>query len=326
MFEALLSSGMGEVKEYPDSGPGIKTLKFGDENLGYFGEVGSSELFSLAELRRQTDFWAGTDRGNQNINWVKLFSKGKVLYIPTTAVATSVSWSQLYAKGLIYGVDGPGAVPDSPAVNQLVYINKDQYSFKVRCLKTQIDDPANQGGFETIANSSANLKDAEWGSIISALISPRQSGYTGPNWNLYPANGWFMYDTSMAISQNTRAAATSQNLGMNNLQVGLITKTLAGYLWFPVLELTPADTPVYLPVKDPVGVSQGRSLPLIVTDTTYEDSLIAYREFSAGVQMGRAIVTGDAEYSDPYYRIDTSTVKMANAAGTPIVIQSVTYE
>lgn len=325
MFELLLSSGMGVVKTYPDSGPGTKELRYGTEDLGYFGEVSSSELFTLGELRRQTDFWSGTDMGNQNINWIKLFLSGKILYIPTTAVASSVSWSQLYAKGLVYGVGGPGAVPDNPAVNQLVYITKDAFSFKVRCLKTQVDDPANQGGLETIA-TTANLKASEWGRIISALISPRQNGYDGYNWNLYVYNSWLLYGTSQAVSQNTRAALASQNLAMNNTQVGLTTKSLAGYLWFPALEFTPVDQPVYLPIKDPIGISQGVALPVVVTDPAYEDGLIAYREFASAVQMGRQINTGDVEYSDPYYRVDTSTINMSNMPGVPVVVGDITYE
>lgn len=324
MFELLLSSGMGVVQTYPDSGPGTKELRFGTEDLGYFGEVPADELFTLEELRRQTNFWDGGDI-TQNITWIKLFLSGKILYIPTAAVASPVSWSQLYAKGLVYGVDGPGAVPDTPAVNQLVYITKDTFSFKVRCLKTQVDDPASHGGLETIA-TSPNLKAAEWGRIISALISPRQNGYDGYNWNLYPSGSWLLYGTGLAISQNTRAGLASQNLGMHNTQVGLVNKTLAGYRWFPALELTPVDAPVYFAIKDPIGTSQGPMLPVVVTEPAYEDGLIAYREFSAGVQMGRQIVTGDVEHSDPYYRIDVSTISMTNAPGLSVVIGDVTYE
>lgn len=326
MLEVLVSAGMGGQQVYPESGPGTKVLKYGNEELGYFGEVPSSELFSLSELRRQTDFWVGTDAGNQNITWIKMFLEGKVIYFPTTAgVASTVSWGQLYAKGLVYGVDGPGMVPGTPAVNQLVYVNKDEYSFKVRCFKAYNTNPADQGGFIDIAKTET-LKQGEWGKVISALLSPRQIGYTGDNWNVYPVGSWLLYGTGMALSQNTRLADSSQCIGINNTQAGLLGKSSAAYLWMPVLELTPETEVLYFPIKESAGVTNGTTLPATAGEPAYEDSLIAYRLFGGGVQMGRAINTGDVSHADPYYRVDVSAIKMANAAAVPLVVSSVTYE
>lgn len=324
MLEAMLTGGAGSGKEYPDSGPGPKVLKFGSTDLGYFGEASSSEMFTLAELRRQTDFTDGTDNAPLP-SWIKMFYGGKVIYFPTQVLAVPVSWAQLYAKGLVYGVDGPGTFPGTPAVNQLVYVFKDKFSFKVRCFGVHEDDPATHSQLETIATTPI-LKASEWGKVISALISPRQSGYTGDNWSLYNLNSFLLPGTGVAIGKNTRQADSTQCLGMNNTQVGLIGKALAGYRWLPVLELTPVDSPVYFPIKDSAATTQGRQLPLVVNDPSYEDSLIVYRSFDGGVQMGRAISTGDVEYLDPYYRIDVSTIKMANAPAVPLIVGDVTYE
>jgi len=324
MLEANLSAGLGAKQTYPDSGPGPKTLKFGTSDLGYFGEAGYDEIFNLSELRRQTNFWAGTDN-SPNPAWIKMFVSGKVIYFPTQPLAISVNWNQLYAAGLIYGTDNTGVVPGSPAVNQLVYVTKNEYSFKVRCFKSQDADPANHGGLEAIG-TSAILKAAEWGRVISAIVSPRQTGYTGDNWALYPYNLFILGSSGLGISQNTRQADMTSNLGINNVQVGLTAKAAASYSWLPVLELVAKTDVVYFPIKDPVAVTKGPMLPVVVNDPDYEDSLIAYRLFGGGVQMGRAINTGDVTYADPYYRVDVSAVKMANAAALPLVISSVTYE
>lgn len=324
MLEATLTGGAGAGKSYPDSGPGPKVLKFGSTELGYFGEASSSEMFTLSELRQQTSFYDGTDNAPLP-SWIKMFLGGKIIYFPTQVLANPVSWAQLYAKGLVYGVDGPGTFPGTPAVNQLVYVFKDKFSFKVRCFETHPDDPANQGGIDTIA-TSAILKTAEWGKVISALIAPRQSGYTGDNWALYNLNSFLLPGTGVAIGKNTRQADSTQCLGMNNTQVALVGKALAGYRWLPLLELTPADTPVYFPIKEQAAATRGKALPVVSNAPSYEDSLIAYRLFSSGVQMGRAINAGTVEYSDPYYRIDVSGIKMASNPGLPLVISSVTYE
>lgn len=324
MLEALASSGLGSSQSYPDSGPGPKTLRYGTSDLGYFGEVTANELLTLNELRRQLNFWGGTDNA-PSPTWIKMFSAGKVIYFPTQAAAVGIGWNMLYSAGLVYGTDDNGIVPGSPGVNQMAVVNKDAFNFKVRCFKSQVVDPANHGGLEAIGTSDI-LKAGEWGTIISAIISPRQSGYTGTNWALYPYNLYILPSTSQAISQNTRQADQTSCLGINNTQVGLIPKSSAGYIWLPVLELIPATDPVYFSIKDPTAVTQGRQLPLVVNDPSYEDSLIAYRSFDGGVQMGRAIATGDVEYLDPYYRIDVSTIKMANAPAVPLIVGDVTYE
>lgn len=324
MLEALMSSGMGQGQTYPDSGPGPKTLKNGSTELGYFGEVGAVDLFKLSELRRQLNFWAGTD-SSLNPTWIKMFVAGKVIFFPTQTPAVSISWNQLYAAGLVYGTDSNGVVPGSPAVNQLAYVTRDQYNFKVRCFKSQEDDTANHGGTETIG-TSALLKAGEWGKVISALVSPRQSGYTGDNWALYPYNLFILPGTGLGISQNTRQFNQAECLGINNLQVGLAPKASGSYAWMPVLELVSAADVVYFPIKEPVAITKGLTLPVITNDPSYEDSLIVYRAFSAGVQMGRAITTGETEYVDPYYRIEVAGIKVASSPGLPLIIDSVTYE
>ena len=324
MLEAMLSSGTGVKQTYPDSGPGPKTLKFGSPDLGYFGEVSASEVLSLSELRRQLNFWGGTDN-TPNPTWIKMFSGGRVIYFPTQPLAVAMSWNILYAAGLVYGTDNTGVVPGSPAVNQLAYVTKNNDNFKVRCFKTQETDPANQGGVEGISGSVI-LKAGEWGKVISAIVSPRQSGYTGDNWAIYPYNLYILPGTSVAISQNTRQADLTSCLGMNNTQVALVPKAPAGYIWLPVLELVTVADAVYFPIKDPAAVSRGNGAPVLTNDPSYEDSLVAYRSFSGGVQMGRMVTPGEVEYLDPYYRIDVSGIKATTNPGLPLIASSVSYE
>lgn len=322
MLEATLSSGMGSNQTYPDSGPGPKTLKYGNKDLGYFGEVPQSEMFTLDELRREVNFWGGSNYSPASA-WIKMFLSEKVIYFPAVGLLSAVSWDALYAAGLIYGVDGNGDVPGSPAVNQLVYATKGTHHFKVRCFKSHESNPSVINGNETIATSTT-LKAGEWGRVISALISPKQTGYTGDNWGLY--TGIVGNTGTPMVVQNLRQSNTGYSVVATDLQARLGVRGTAGYLWMPVLELTSPGEVIYFPIKDPIAASKGKALPVLTDEPSYEDSLIAYRLVNAGVQMGREINTGDVEYVDPYYRIDTSTVKMTNTQGLPLVINNVTYE
>lgn len=325
MLEAMVSSGGGKGQTYPDSGPGPKTLKNGNENIGYFGEVSSTELFTLAELRRQTDFWVGANNA-PTPSWIKMFLDSKVIYFPTQALASGISWNSLYGKGLIYGVDNDGYAPGSPAVNQLVYVTKETFNFKIRVFKTHDTEPANQGGQEAIGTSTI-LKSGEWGRVIMPLLSPRPNGYTGDSWGLYTSSLFILPPSSLAIGQNTRQADPTQCIGIGNVNTGLIPKSSAGYLWMPVLELAVVTDPVYFAIKEPQGVGIENIAPVVMGDVSYTDGLERYRSVSGGPQTAnREVNVGEVSYEDPLYGVNTTLIKVATNESLPAIVTSVTYE
>lgn len=106
---------------YPDSGPGPKSLVAGDATNGYFGKFSTDELFTSAQILQmlypdRTDF---TGVVMNNISWLKFVYLGKILYIPTTNI-TNLTWNEMYLRGLVYGIDGPGGgyPTDLTATNQ----------------------------------------------------------------------------------------------------------------------------------------------------------------------------------------------------------------
>lgn len=323
MLEAMISSGAGGNKTYPDSGPGPKTLKNGSEDLGYFGSLLASEFFTLEELRKQTDFWIGTDNA-PSPTWVKMFLDKKIIYIPTQPLVIGVGWNALYAKGLVYGTDDTGVVPGTPAVNQLVYVSKQKESFKVRLFKSQVADPASHGGLEAIG-TSAVLKAAEWGRVISAIVSPRQNGYTGDNWALFPVGSSLLAGTSLAVSQNTRQADQTSDLGINNTQVGLIPKSSNGYIWFPLLEYTPGLA-VYRSHDPLYGMPVTKAAPALYTDPSYEGAVIRHRAISGSPITPAITLVGNVGYEDPVYKVAASKVKIQNAPILPTITNPVSYE
>ena len=123
MIEALLSSGQKEGASYPNSGPGIKTLAFGDETLGYFGEVSQEELVSVFDLRQQLSFWEG-EESTGAIAWIKMFLDGTVIYFPKYPTVYNVGWNALYNAGLVYGTDDNGLYPSGSPTNQFRVVSK----------------------------------------------------------------------------------------------------------------------------------------------------------------------------------------------------------
>lgn len=323
MLETVLSSGMGGNQTYPDSGPGPKTLKHGDENLGYFGTLAATEFFTLAEIRKQADFWSGVDN-NPNPTWIKMFLNGKVIYFPTQVLAANLSWNVLYSKGLVYGTNNNGVYPGTPAVNQQVYISKGQENFKLRLFKTEVADPTGSQGSATIATSDV-LKAGEWGKVISAICSPRQAGYTGSNWALYPINSHFLPSSAQAVSQNTAAADLSAQIAFTNTVAGRVLKSSASYLWLPVLEFG-RDAPVYRPHDPLYGLPVTKAAPALTQDVEFETGIEKYRIISGAPITPASLLVENTNYVDPIYKITSSNIKVQGTPALPIIIESVSYE
>ena len=303
MLEALLSTGARSGANYPNSGPGVKTLTFGDEALGYFGEVSQEELFGLAELRRQLSYWSGEDNASATpLVWIKMFLDQKVLFIPKQSLVANISWDDLYNNGLIYGTDDNGIVPGVAPVNQFRTVGGPNSLFKVRVFKARVADPVAHDMTYTIANTTPlpDIAGIEWVRIVQALTDEARISHVplGPSWNVY-AKGTVLRPagTGFAVAQNTRQSTQSQNATVGNSQLSLGTKASAGSYWHPVLEL----------LVDPPYVRHTDSL----YTTVYED-------------VSPAVVKG-IEYDAGYQR----HLDLAAASIQPVleaVITSVSYE
>lgn len=283
MLELLTSVQGGGNNYYPNSGPGTKTLTFGDERLGYFGEVTQKEMLGLPELRRQLDYWGGADAsGVSQFGWIKMLLDGKVLFIPKQALATGVSWDELYNKGLIYGTDDNGAVPGATPTNQLRVAIKSTSQFKVRAFKARTTDPVAHDQTYTIAAPTPlpDIAAIEWVRIVQAITNEaRIINYTGPSWNIYakemvllPAGPGF------AVAQNTRINLQNQHATVGNSQLSLGTKAAASYLWLPVLELL--DTPVYLAHSDVAAAGMDVVAPVVVQELEYDSGYQRHLDFT----------------------------------------------
>lgn len=275
MFELLLATdGAAGNKTYPLSGPGPKTLVNGNEQLGYFGELSSSEFINLSELRDQLNFNIGLPWTPWEGTWVKMFLDGKVIFFPTRKVATGITWNDLYNAGLVYGTDSNGVYPTATPTNQLRYVSTHGSAFKVRNFKGSTDDPSNLGSIENYSSTTnEQIKGSEWYRIACAITQPRINNYFGPWWPKYLQTTYLLPNDQVpfALAQESRAAVIGNSLTINNTQVAPSNPKTTTYAWFPVLELEP-DPSYLFPLVKVTGVGTEMKPPLATgeADTAFE--------------------------------------------------------
>lgn len=231
MLEMMLMGGKPQKIQYPDSGPGPKTLMYGDESLGYFGEVTSAAFLTVPEIQRQLNFYPGGGTPDPNVSWVKVFSDSKVLYIPKRAIVNNITWNTLYNAGLVYGIDGVGSNPTTTPTNQLRTVTADGRQFKVRLLKgatTENGPYVNYGGPTVMA--------AEWPKLAVALVKGA-SGLVGmAKWNIYTNNTNLFTGSGYVYTQTSLILGRKLVIKFNSVANSLPTQNSH---WFPTLELIP---------------------------------------------------------------------------------------
>lgn len=121
-------------------GPGPQELQSGDWQSGYFGEVSAAEFYSGDRLALELGVTEGTLQ-NSEAGWLKFASKGKVLFIAKQSFMHSVTWDHLYARGIVYGVDGEGANPRGTPTNQYTTVEHGGNRFIVRLMTGANADP-----------------------------------------------------------------------------------------------------------------------------------------------------------------------------------------
>lgn len=142
-------------KRKPNTGPlDPDVINFGDENLGYYGEVPAADLITMSDLIASVGVVEGQTQ-NLDTDWLKFAHEGKTLYVAKKAIVNNISYEALAARGLNNG----GATRDIGGK-----------TYKVRLLKGVTEDP----GF---------IPGGEW----DALIHRVQVGGGEPRWGEYSA-------------------------------------------------------------------------------------------------------------------------------------------
>ncbi|ANZ48724.1 virion structural protein [Erwinia phage vB_EamM_ChrisDB] len=215
---------------YPDSGPGPKQLLQGDTIMGYFGRVASSDLFTHAELVTMLLTGTGAKLVSGTEGWYKFFYQGTIIYLPVTPVANTISWSLLYGAGIVYGVDGVGTYPMSPAVNQGKILTKDTASDGRIYLRPKLPT-ASKNDPMTTATGTLPIADTA-GSVLDLMLKVRDGTWESNSYSDW--SQWVqMRNSVQGQTQNNKLITM---LGQSATNVNKTTAG-AGYYWWPVLEL-----------------------------------------------------------------------------------------
>jgi len=270
MYEQLLSAGTGKkIYHFPESGPGPKTVRSGDDQIGFFGEVTDLELFQPWEIAVAGKLYSGTELTPSGGIWLKFIYKGKFLFIPKQQFRLSISYQDLYASGLVYGVDGDGKYPAGPGTYQLVQMTKQEndktWVLKPRLLTGAATDPAT-------GTTEATTLDSEWTQLLGRCYEGSAGNVQGKFANYTFAQLGFGNRTN-SWTQNSLTTNTAQAYirGGNNALDAITgatptvkTDNAVTSGWRPVLELIPANLP---------------KLPYNITDKTYGNYPVSILNF-----------------------------------------------
>lgn len=157
-----------------DNGPGPNTLEYGNSELGYFGRLEAVNFFTTQEVAEP--FALTPASTNLLPTWDKWIRRGKIIYVPRGRLSSG-SWQTLYAKGLIFGTDGPGCTWATPQVNQTASVSKGFYSYRVRNMTLADDRTPRDSTWPSVV--SVNRKYSEcadlfYPNVISGYFSPSQ--------------------------------------------------------------------------------------------------------------------------------------------------------
>lgn len=224
----------------PDTGPGSKTLQYGDQAQGFYGEVLSTEFMLGSLIATGIGLGSGTVQ-NDSTPWLKFSLDGRILFIPKLPIRHSISWNSIYQAGAVYGDGTTGLHPTGAPKAQTAQIVINGYTFKVRLLRGVSSDP-----FPYSGNSGDNLPitaDSEWDRLMYAICSTATPTQPSPKWNVYTdaelgitvGNGRQTWCQEKATDSVDRRACRGWNLGsLSNYDVSS-SQTDKG--WRPCLEL-----------------------------------------------------------------------------------------
>jgi hypothetical protein len=242
----LLHGGTGGVRPtYPNSGPGTKVLQYGNEEIGYFGEVTGAQLFTPKEYMTLARAYFGnhdnTADALSNI-WLKYFFKGKVVFIAKIPFAANVNWNEIYLSGLVYGTQNNGKYPagNEPTWQYNPLFKQEgqrNWALIPRLIKGVATDP-----FTTF--NDAAYTGSEWTELVGRC-------FVGPNppvsekWASFSVAD-LRFDTNRYFwAQETDNANVNNALYLTNGSATFFTRTslVKTYqaMWYrPVLELVDA--------------------------------------------------------------------------------------
>lgn len=227
-------------------GPGPTELLRGNNEFGYFGTVTQEQLFTATEVQVGVGVTATTVGV---ITWEKFIYQGKILYLPSRALHTGLSWNALYGIGCVFGTDdtGLGAHGLAPK-NQRKIISKGDDDFIVRLPRftTRQDGAPPVVGGREISTSDPSIYGSEWVQCMCVLYGASLGVFPG---RYAPVHNKVAVAPEWPISGNPCATMGMEYSGATSMvSIGAPVSIYNGHAsynrttplsWRPVLELAP---------------------------------------------------------------------------------------
>lgn len=139
--------------------PGPTTLRGGNLQAGFYGEVPASEFITGNELAKRIGFWAGTSQ-NSKVGWLKFTYMGKIEFVAKKPFRHSISWDNINNANAVYG---------SKTINIL------GKTYKVRLMKGKTEGKQNNKSYE----KGDICKGSEWNKLMLPIHknAPRNWAY-----------------------------------------------------------------------------------------------------------------------------------------------------
>lgn len=341
MHEAFLAAGARKLV-YPNSGPGPITA-VGTDDVAYFGEVSNAEVLTADEFKSQITEFSMATVTNDDIPWLKFRYYGKFLFIKKQAIFKQTSgafltnWSQLYAAGLIYGVDGvgPDFVPDSK-VNQIRIVKKGSYSFKVRTITGDETEAATQP-FTSNGSDTSPRRKSMFTELMYRVVSGDIPNYPEKKFEKYTWSdviGNIEINREISIGSSAPAGTPLLRGSFNasspiyitgySLQAG--TTLSNAYNWRPVLELIAANElfnlASYRISVNGILRTAVSGLQFGTTSGGSETSVLRLTDYSTGANFQKPAGGITYETYDSPYRL--SDYKTSSNLSKPVGVPSVT--
>jgi hypothetical protein len=246
--------GINQIYGYfATTGPGPQQLVRGTWEAGYFGRVAAADIAVQSTLLTALGFSGGGGPNSdvQVSHYYKFALNGKIIFVPCGSIRWSITWDQIYALGLMYGVDGTGLdLHPSPSnlvgVNQKKIVTLNGNNFLVRTFKGA-NRPTN--AMLTDWNTpTAWVEGSEWDLTMGRINTNGTLAYnTGALWDDNLAQ--LTAPTAVAptnqgtITQHITGTVINNRISLVRGPVGIIDGAIQGTpqgqltTWTPMLEL-----------------------------------------------------------------------------------------
>lgn len=226
----LILTGNQKILVADNRGAGPSTLLLGNDTVGFYGEVLSSDFFTSADIIAALKRTTGIPGNLIQPAWAKMTRNGKIIYVPNSCFGQS-TWGDLYHAGLVFGMDSNGPADASltgvTPTNQKVELSLNGNKYLVRLLRGWGDGPyANLPNYSGTMEANPNFENNEFSDLIYALqmyTPPRKRtvnflNYSIEKWIDVPGANWSNSATVNNIINASRIVVqerTSNNNAFN---------------------------------------------------------------------------------------------------------------